>query len=340
VKGGAMKTTAQLYQQFLVSSQINYTCTYLSEHFEGLDENSIYRFLSGNKLTPRMVWEKARESLILSVNGHLLFDDSVLDKNFSFEIEGVKAQYSGNEHRPIKGIGLVSCVYYNPELDRYWIIDVRMYDPEADGKTKLDHMKDMLQMAIHRCVTFTTVLMDTWYATTEMMLHIDKDLGKLYYCPIKSNRQVDDSGDIRPYQAVSTLKWTPEEIEHGKLIKIKKFPSNYKHKLFRVVLSSEKTEWVVTNDLTQDSTSRAQEESAMRWKIEQFHREIKQLTGIERCQCRKRRSQRNHIICALRVWLFFNDLAYKTKRTMYDLKHNLLSDYMRDQLRSPKLIYV
>ncbi|WP_410526104.1 hypothetical protein [Rickettsia endosymbiont of Gonocerus acuteangulatus] len=33
-----------------------------------------------------------------------------------------------------------------------------------------------------------------------------------------------------------------------------------------------------------------------------MHREIKQLTGIERCQCRKQRIQRNHISCAFLVW--------------------------------------
>ena len=39
----------------------------------------------------------------------------------------------------------------------------------------------------------------------------------------------------------------------------------------------------------------AQQVCKIRWKIEEFHREIKQLTGIESCQCRKARLQRNHI---------------------------------------------
>uniref|UniRef100_UPI003743E020 transposase n=1 Tax=Spirosoma profusum TaxID=2771354 RepID=UPI003743E020 len=34
-----------------------------------------------------------------------------------------------------------------------------------------------------------------------------------------------------------------------------------------------------------------------RWQIETFHRSFKQLTGSERCQCRKARSQRNHLAC-------------------------------------------
>jgi hypothetical protein len=33
----------------------------------------------------------------------------------------------------------------------------------------------------------------------------------------------------------------------------------------------------------------------------EFHRELKQLTGVEACQCRKARIQRNHIACALLV---------------------------------------
>jgi hypothetical protein len=33
--------------------------------------------------------------------------------------------------------------------------------------------------------------------------------------------------------------------------------------------------------------------------IEEFHRELKQLTGVEACQCRKARIQRNHFACAL-----------------------------------------
>jgi predicted secreted Zn-dependent protease len=72
----------------------------------------------------------------------------------------------------------------------------------------------------------------------------------------------------------------------------------------------------VTNDLSQDSTHEAQHVSSIRWKIEEFHRELKQLTGIEACQCRKARIQRNHIACALLVWFRLKTLAYQTNRTV------------------------
>nr|MCC5637034.1 transposase [Nostoc sp. CHAB 5844] len=71
------------------------------------------------------------------------------------------------------------------------------------------------------------------------------------------------------------------------------------------------------------------------WKIEEFHREIKQLTGIESCQCRKARLQRNHIACAMLVWLRLKNLAYQTCLTIYKIKHNLLSKYLIEQLKRP-----
>ena len=72
-------------------------------------------------------------------------------------------------------------------------------------------------------------------------------------------------------------------------------------------------------------------------KIEEFHRELKQLTGVESCQCRKARIQRNHIGCAMLVWLRLKDIAYKTGQTIYQLKHGLLADYLIQQLKRPKI---
>lgn len=76
---------------------------------------------------------------------------------------------------------------------------------------------------------------------------------------------------------------------------------------------------------------------AVRWKIEQFHREVKQLTGIQNCQCRKRRIQRNHIACALLVWTRLKHLAYQRARSVYQLKADLLRDYMIQQLKTPRI---
>ena len=333
-----MKTTSQLYKQFLLVSQTNYTGTYLADHIEELDENSIYRFLKGNTFTPKMVWEKTEGNIIFSPNGKILFDDTVLDKDFSFKIDGVRSQYSGNAHGIIKGIGVVNCIYYNPELDRFWIIDYRIFDPDRDGKTKIDHVHDMIRSILERNILFSTVLMDSWYSDMKTLLWIDS-LEKLFYCPIKSNRLVDDSLGEHPYRAVDKLEWNETEKMSGKRVKVKKFPKNYKVNLFRVVVSTDKTEYVITNDMTQDSTEGCRKETAIRWKIEQFHREAKQVTGIEKNQCRTNRSQRNHICLAIQVWVFLSEKAHTLGTTIYQVKRGLLDEYMVEQLRNPRLVY-
>ena len=158
---------------------------------------------------------------------------------------------------------------------------------------------------------------------------------KIYYCPLKGNRQVDDSGGLEPYQRVDSLAWTETEKQEGKLIKIKGFPKEHKVKVFRVVLSTKRTDYIVTNEIAQNNVEVVQNVCGFRWKVEQFHRETKQLTGIEGNQCRKARIVRNHIGCAILVWVRLKQVAVETNRTIYRVKHELLDDYLRQQLISP-----
>jgi hypothetical protein len=228
-------------------------------------------------------------------------------------------------------------VYINPEIDQFWIIDYRIYDPDRDGKSKLDQVREMLDKALSdKQLPFRGVLMDSWYAERKLMLHIE-GLNKVYYCPLKDNRQVDETGGEAGYQRVDRLTWTDLEHQQGKVVHLKTFPKGHQVKLFRLVLSSKRTDYVATNDMAQDSTQDTQEVCALRWKIEQFHRETKQTTGIEDCQCRLARIQRNHIACAMLVWVRLKQVAQETASTIYQLKQGLLDDYMRSQLRSPAI---
>jgi hypothetical protein len=54
-----------------------------------------------------------------------------------------------------------------------------------------------------------------------------------------------------------------------------------------------------------------------------------------RIQCRRARIQRNHIGCAVLVWIRLKNLAYQSGKTVYQIKHGMLSQYMIEQLRTP-----
>lgn len=111
------------YCQYLLVSQINYTLTHFAEHSEKFSHDALKRYLEGEKLRPTLVWENVSSQVEQTPKGYLIFDDTVADKNFSHKIELVRRQYSGNAQGVIKGIGIVTCVYVNPELDQFWIID-------------------------------------------------------------------------------------------------------------------------------------------------------------------------------------------------------------------------
>lgn len=330
------KLTHWDYCQFLLVSQVNYTQTYFADHSEHFSHDRINRLMRAAKLTPRELRQMVRQELVLSENGYILFDDTVLDKRHSFAIELVRRQWSGNAKKVIKGIGIVTCVYVNPDTQQFWVIDYRIFNPDGDGHSKLDHLLEMWRTILYvEKLPFRTVLMDSWYATMKIMKVIEQ-AGKIYYCPLKSNRQVTQNPD-ESYQRVDSLTWSDVELETGKLVHLKKFPKGHQLKLFRIALSSQRTDHVVTNDLSQDSTDATREESAIRWKIEQFHREVKNVTGLESSQCRSQRAQRNHIACAMLVWVRLNQLAQQTQKNVYQLKQGLLDSYMREQLRCPSI---
>lgn len=308
----------------------------MAEHQPIFSHDAINRYLMEDDVSPDAVWPTVRGIIRRSANACLIFDDTVLDKRHSFKMELVRHQYSGNEHGIVKGIGVVNCLYANLDTGEHWIVDWRVYDPDGDGKTKLDHVRDMFDDALKaKQLPFHAVLMDSWYATKDVMMHIDR-AGKLFYCPLKSNRKVDESDGQNPYKPVSELAWFDDQMLRGKRVKIQGFPMDYKVKLFRVAATN-RTEYIATNDLSQDSSVAVKGMCGTRWKIEQYHREGKQMLGMEKCQCRKARAQKNHIGCAILAWHCLTKLARKLKTNVYALKNSLLSEYMKEELKNPSI---
>jgi hypothetical protein len=108
----------------------------------------------------------------------------------------------------------------------------------------------------------------------------------------------------------------------------KDFPKDHQVKLFRLVLSTKRTDFVATNDMAQDSTQDTQDVCALRWKIEQFHRELKQLTGSEKCQCRKARSQRNHLGYCYLAWLSLKVRSTQLNLSLYQVRQHIFDDFL------------
>jgi hypothetical protein len=71
------------------------------------------------------------------------------------------------------------------------------------------------------------------------------------------------------------------------------------------------------------------------WTIENFHRGIKQFSGIERCHARSRRAQRNHIGFALRAFLRLEVHCYRQGISWFEAKTSVIREAVRAYLAKP-----
>ena len=324
------------YCQFLLASFHNFTQPYFADHTDRWSHDQLHRLLREERISARDLWHAVKDDIVFDQEGYLLFDETVASKPYGKKIESVRRQWSGSEKRVVAGIGIVTCVYVNPKTQTYWIIDYRIYDVDRDGKTKRQHLLDMLKNAhFVKELPFRTVLIDAGYASMGGMKAIEA-LDKVYYAPLKRNRLVSPSVKT-PYQRVETLTWSPDEATQGQLVHIKKFPKGHQVKVFRIASASGRTEYIATNDLSQSDVEATQQNRRLRWKIEQLHRELKQPPGIGECQCRKHRAQRNPIACCLWGWVSLARAARAAGQSLYQLKESLLDDYIRQQLQNPSI---
>jgi hypothetical protein len=327
--------TKQQYVEYLICTVGNFTGTNLAEHLEDASHDTISDYLRSERLTARGVWELVGGLIEDSPEGFLIVDDSVQDKRYSRFIELVKCQYSGAEHGLVRGIDIVNLVHSAGAEQDFYPIDYRIYAPEQDGKTKNDHFADMVRNAVYaKHIQAKRIAFDTWYASADNLKLVHR-LGLVFFTTLKSNRMVSVSKE-EGWVHLDDIQWTPERLHDGLMVKLKEVP--FKVRLFKLVAPHGDIDWAITNCPDETLTAQAaQDASDVRWQVEELHRGLKQLTGIAKCQSRKGRAQRNHIACCYHAWLSLKVKAKHLDKTLYQTKHDLLSDYLRAELRQPRI---
>ena len=66
-----MITKAQ-YIEFLVSTPVNYTCTYLADHISGIRHDSISDFLATERITAESIWKHAQPHIDNTESSYLI----------------------------------------------------------------------------------------------------------------------------------------------------------------------------------------------------------------------------------------------------------------------------
>ena len=220
------------YVEYLISAVTNYTGTHLAEHLDGVSHDTVTDYLHSEHLTARHLWELVGGLLNDSAQAFLIGDDSVQDKRYSRFIELVKRQYSGAAGGVVRGIGVVNVVHSSGAAGDFYPIDYRIYAPDTDGKTKNEHLREMLVSAVaDKQIQAKTVRIDSWYGGADNLKLIHR-LGLVFFTTLKENRLVSLSKEAG-YIHLHQIDWTPERLQHGVLVKLKEVP--FQVQLFKLV---------------------------------------------------------------------------------------------------------
>ena len=181
------KMCKEMYCQFLLAAQNNFTMTAMAETINTMAHDKINRWAEETKLTPAILWEYSSR-LVEKKPGYLVCDDTIIEKDFGQEIELTSKHFSPSDGKYVNGIDITSVLWSDGNC--HIPIDFRIYAPPLDGKTKNDHFQDMLRSAKTRGLQPKAVLFDSWFASTDNLKTIAR-YGWTWITELKKNRIIN-----------------------------------------------------------------------------------------------------------------------------------------------------
>lgn len=329
-----------IYSDYLIAQTQYATATGLSYLLEdSISHDQVTRFLNRNTFDSKDLWEYVKPKVRqqeLNQGGVLIIDDAIEEKPYTDENTIVNWHFSHAKGRCVKGINLLSClVRYNDWAVPigYKVIHKDMYYCDLKTRkgvrkasaTKNEHFRSLVQQACINRVKFDYVLADNWFGSKENMEYIHYSLGKRFIFGLKANRLVAFSEEAKKkgqYQNLSTLDIKDGEVRKAWL-KDLSLPVSLIKKVFKNEDGSTGTLYLVTNDL-ESGADRIYEIYQKRWRVEEYHKSIKQNSSLEKSPTRTERSQQNHLFASLIGYCKLEFLKVKTRLNHFALKYKLI----------------
>lgn len=322
------KVTDVDYIQFLIAAQKVLSCCEAArcqpegaETIEPVAHDAFTRLLERLPPDTAALWHEVAP-LVQKQQGILVLDDTTLDKPYARKMELVTRHWSGKHRQVVLGINLMTLLWTDGKTTVP--CDCRLY--EKLGASKNDHFVAMLAIAKERGFAPVMVCFDSWYSGLDNLKAV-RSYGWHFLTRLKSNRLVnpDDTGNV----AVSKL----EIPAAGLMVHLKGFGFVT---VFRTVDPNGHVEHWATSALSMTEERRAMWEREL-FAIENYHRGLKQCCGVERCQCRGKRAQSNHILLSVRAFVRLEVHRFVTGIGWYSAKWQIVREAIRAYLANPTL---
>ena len=326
-----------LYSDYLLSSFSATTATGLSRLMnDDLSHDQVSRMLNSQQLESKDWWLmiKPHVRTIQREDGVLTLDDSIVEKEYTDENEIICWHYDHAKEQTVKGINFITALYTVGEVSlpvTFRLVAKTEHYVNKEGKpkrrspvTKNEHYRAMLQQCVRNQIPFQYVLNDLWFAAAENMCFVKLDLKKEFIMALKANRKVALSAEDKQqgrYQRLDQLD-VPEDTLVVIYLEQVPFPLHLMRQVFTNVDGSTGVRYLVTSDLTLTADPLATIYQK-RWKVEEYHRSLKQNASLDKSPTRTRTTQTNHFVAALWSFAKLELLKVRTKKNHYALKTQL-----------------
>jgi DDE superfamily endonuclease len=316
----------------------------LSQLLEGdLSHDQITRFLSGKLQTGADWWLLVKPEVrrMESPEGVVIFDDSIEEKPYTDENDLICWHWDHSKERSVKGINFMTALYSSGEVSLpvsfQLISKTEHYVDAKSGKTKRkspvtknEYYRQMLFQCVKNQLPFRYVLNDSWFASKENMKWIKEALNKEFVMPLKLNRKVALSASQKQqgrYQAVQTLA-----LSQNTLLEIYLEGVDFPLTLIKQVFTNEDGSTGILYLVTSDRTLSYDQITALyqkRWKVEVYHKSLKQNASLAKSPTRTVVTQGNHFFAALYAYVKLEVLKIKTSLNHFALKTKIYTSALQ-----------
>ena len=313
--------------------------------------------LSKELLTSKELWQIVKKTVrqIGSDDAAIIIDDSIEEKPYTDENDIVCWHYDHCQGRSVKGINFLTALYLSNDLSipvTYQIIAKNeLYIDKKTGeqkrrcpKTKNEYYREMLATCKQNSIKFRYVISDTWYSASENMMFIKKNIEREFVMPLKSNRKVALSKADKlngRYQIVSNIEIEPNTTMEAYLEGVD-FPLLFAKQVFANVDGANGVLYLITSDLTLDNTQITAIYNR-RWKVEEYHKSLKQNASLEKSPTKTVVTQSNHFFASIFAFFKLENLKAKTKLNHFALKTKIYTKALHaafNELINLKILYV
>lgn len=332
------KQVLDLYTDYLISSFGLTTATGLSTMLGGtVSHDRISRFLGKSDLTSADLWHLVKP-LVRQVQrdeGVLIIDDSIEAKPYTDESELICWHWDHTVNRSVKGINLLTCLYYSQEValpvafelvtKPDWVTDKKTGKPKrAQRQTKNELYRHMLAICCANQLSFRYVLNDIWFASAENMVYVKEQLNKDFVMPLKENRKVSLAAPNTPNRQFTSVSTVSLEADTRLTVWLEDvdFPLLLVKQVFKNEDGSEGTVYLVTSDTTliaEQIITLYQK----RWKIEEYHKSLKSNLCFAKSPTKTVRTQSNHLFACLAAFIKMERLRMHTHLNHFAMKAQL-----------------